>query len=45
MQPLSRNIAKIGNKRGPSAQEVIAGFGYIMGRAGLALYFKSRMRK
>ena len=42
IKPLSRNIAKLLKKKGPSVHDIFAGIGYILGLMGLIMYFKNR---
>jgi nickel transport protein len=43
---IQRSIARLEKqKEGPSVTEIIGGIGYIVGLAGLAMFFKSRVKK
>ena len=42
LHPLIQLVAKSQRKTGMSATEIFGGIGYILGLAGLAIYFKSR---
>ena len=42
LQPIEMRLARLDERQGPGATEVIGGIGYLIGLMGLALYFKSR---
>jgi nickel transport protein len=44
--PLHRSIERLQKRQeGPSVTEIIGGIGYIVGLAGIAMYFRSRVKK
>jgi nickel transport protein len=44
--PVHRSIERLQKqKEGPSVTEIIGGIGYIVGLAGIAMYFRSRVKK
>ena len=45
LEPISKRIARLEKKTGPSVTEIFGGIGYIIGLMGLIMYFKSKAKK
>ena len=45
LSPIRRDLARLSYQETVGLQDIISGFGYIMGLLGIGLYFKSRKQK